>query len=115
MGHDHPRVIATLDNLGYSFSKAKMYNQAITCYKEMMTAQLSRHRGFSIDCCETLKKLIILYEKTKDVNGAIIAATDAMEHLLTQTPVPESAVIFEIEKILTDLKQKRSGMRRSGT
>ena len=115
MDHDHPRVIATIDNLGYSFSKVKMYNQAIACYKEMMAAQLSRGKGFSTECCETLKKLIILYEKAKDVNGAIAAAKDAMEQVLSETPIPESLVMYEIEQILTDLKQKRNGKRRSVT
>lgn len=113
MGHDHPRVIATLDNLGYSFSKAKMHHQAVACYKEMMTAQLSRLGGFTEECCETLKKQILLYEKMKDVNGAIQAAKSAMDRVLADTPIPESAVTFEIEQILTDLMQKRNNKRRS--
>lgn len=30
MGSDHPRVIATIDNLGYSYSKNKDYTAALS-------------------------------------------------------------------------------------
>jgi tetratricopeptide (TPR) repeat protein len=112
MGHDHPRVIATLDNLGYSFSKNKSYNQALTCYKEMMGAQLSRHGSFSSECCETLKKQIIIHEKMKDVDGAIKATNKALKRVCKDSPIPSNSVSYEIEQILVDLKQKQSNRRR---
>ncbi len=113
MGHDHPRVIASLDNLGYSFSKNKSYNQALICYKEMLTAQLSLHGFFTTECCDTLKKKILIYEKMKDLDGAIKAAKKALERVCLDTPIPENSVTYEIEQILSELKQKIRSKRRS--
>lgn len=112
MGHDHPRVIASLDNLGYSFSKNKSYNQALTCYKEMLTAQLSRDGSFTSECCETLKKQIIIYEKMKDIDGAIKATNKALKRVCQDSPIPANAVSYEIEQILESLNLKQSNRRR---
>lgn len=113
MGHDHPRIVATLDNLGYSFSKNKSYNQALICFKEMLTAQLSQFGSFTTECCDTLKKQILIYEKMKDLDGAIRATKKALEQVCSDTPVPESSVSYEIEQLLLELKQKNRSKRRS--
>uniref|UniRef100_A0A7R9ZNC9 Kinesin light chain n=2 Tax=Craspedostauros australis TaxID=1486917 RepID=A0A7R9ZNC9_9STRA len=72
MGHDHPRVIATLDNLGYSYSKGKNYQQALSCYREMLTAQISNNNNtFTQECCVTLQKQNYMHIKLRDIDGAI--------------------------------------------
>jgi tetratricopeptide (TPR) repeat protein len=107
LGHDHPRVIATLDNLAYSFSKSKSYNQALTCYKEMLTAQISHYGSFADECCDTLSKQVLIYGKLKNVDDAIQVVTKHLEsirrkseHLTAGTdPVAE-----EVEQMLKDLE-----------
>ena len=105
MGHDHPKVIATLDNLGYSFSKHKSYNQALTCYKEMLNAQLSRTGSFTMECCDTLKKQILIYEKLKKLDGAY-NATNKVLHSLGRR-ASNDPVLKEVTKLQLDLKEKR--------
>jgi hypothetical protein len=104
MGHDNPRVIASLDNLGYSYSKSKSYNRALSCYKEMMSAQLSRYGAFTPECCETLKKQIVIYEKLKDLNGAINATKKAFDKV-SALPTSDDCIV-EIQKIRSGLKRK---------
>jgi tetratricopeptide (TPR) repeat protein len=113
MGHDHPRVIASLDNLGYSFSKNKSYNQALTCYKEMLNLQISRHGAFTTDYCDTLKKQILIYEKLKNLDGAIKATKKALEKVRGGSLPSKDPVPAELEKMLSDLKEKRK--RRKGS
>ena len=105
MGHDHPKVIATLDNLGYSFSKHKSYNQALTCYKEMLNAQLSRAGSFTMECCDTLKKQILIYEKLKKLDSAHNAANKALHSLGSRGS--NDPVAKEVSKLLLDLKEKK--------
>ena len=106
-GHDHPRVVACLDNLGFSFSKMKLYHQALACYKEMLTSQVSHFGFFNLECCETLKKQVIIYEKLKDISGAIKATKKALVKIHRDTPIPLDSVSYEVEQMLMDLKVKR--------
>ena len=101
MGHSHPRVIATLDNLGYSYSKNKAYNQALACYREMLSAQLAQHGEFTSDCCETLKKQILIHAKLKDADGAKTAAKKALSSMCRSNPQ-----FGELEQILNQLGDK---------
>lgn len=78
----------------------------------MLTAQLSQYGAFTTECCETLKKQILLLEKMKDLDGAIKAADKALERVCKDNPVPEDSVTYEIEHILSELKQKQSSRRR---
>jgi tetratricopeptide (TPR) repeat protein len=107
MGHDNPRVIASLDNLGYSFSKNKSYHQALTCYKEMLSAQISHYGAFTMDCCETLKKQILINEKLKDLDGAIKKTKKALVKIRQNLESPVDPVILEIEQMISELKRKR--------
>jgi tetratricopeptide (TPR) repeat protein len=109
MGHDNPRVIASLDNLGYSYSKNKSYNRALSCYKEMLSAQLSRYGAFTPECCETLKKQIVIYEKLKDLNGAIKATKKALDKV-SALPTSDDC-IAEIQRIRSGLKRKRKNQK----
>ena len=111
MGHDHPRVIASLDNLGYSFSKARSYNQALTCYKEMLSAQLSHFGSFSTECCDTLKKQILLFEKMRNLDGAIHATQKAIDRVSQDALIPQSSVTYELENMLAELNQKKRSPR----
>jgi hypothetical protein len=109
-GHDHPRVIASLDNLGYSFSKSKAYHQALTCYKEMLNAQVSHYGSFTIECCDTLKKQVLIYGKLKNATAAEQAVNFFLEHLKSNNECTTGdPVVFELEQMLKDLKSaKRS-------
>jgi tetratricopeptide (TPR) repeat protein len=116
MGHDHPRVIASLDNLGYSFSKHKSYNQAIACYKEMLNAQISHYGTFTMDCCDTLKKQILIYGKLKNTDEAIQTVTAHLETVRANEQLtPGDLVVLEVEQMLTDLKtaKKRQKSKKS--
>eukprot|EP00934_Nitzschia_sp_Nitz4_P006780 Nitzschia sp. Nitz4//scaffold145_size56662//27448//29252//NITZ4_006558-RA/size56662-processed-gene-0.28-mRNA-1//-1//CDS//3329536580//6770//frame0 len=107
LGHDHPRVIAALDNLGYSFSKNKSYNQALTCYNEMSAAQVSHYGSFTIDCCHTLRKQLVMYEKMKNLDGATQCTRKALGLVQNVPPGSEDGVSREIERILDDLSSRR--------
>lgn len=109
MGHDNPRVIASLDNLGYSFSKNKSYNRALSCYKEMLNAQLSCYGTFTPECCQTLKKQILIYEKLKDLNGAFKAAKKVF-HKASALPTSDNCMV-EIRKICSGLKRRHKALK----
>jgi tetratricopeptide (TPR) repeat protein len=108
-GHDHPKIIATLDNLGYSFAKNKSYNQAITCYKEMLNAQISRNGSFTLDCCETLKKQTLIYDKLKKLDGAIKATKKVLQSL--NRSGSDDPIVAEVSTLLFELKEKRRKRR----
>ena len=114
MGHDHPRVIATLDNLAYSFSKSKLYNQALICYKEMLTAQISHYGSFTGVCCDTLAKQVLIYGKLKNVDDAVQVVTTSLESIEAKSEHENSLVndqiAEEVNQMLADLKsaKKRS-------
>jgi tetratricopeptide (TPR) repeat protein len=114
-GHDHPRVIASLDNLGYSFSKSKAYNQALTCYKEMLNAQVSHYGSFTIECCDTLKKQVLIYGKLKNAAAAEQAVISVLKHIQSKNEnTAGDPVIFELERMLKDLKSaKRSSKNKT--
>lgn len=71
MGHDHPRVVATLDNIAYSYSKTRDYPAALTCYKKMLRAQVSHCGTFSDECFDTFRKQVLMYEKLKLFSEAV--------------------------------------------
>ena len=111
-GHDHQRVIATLDNLGYSYSKQRAYNQALACYREMMTAQLSHYGGLTTECCVTVKKQNLMYEKLKNLDGAIKETKKTLgKYRKGFTPSHPAAI--EMGRILADLLLKREKQRGS--
>jgi tetratricopeptide (TPR) repeat protein len=105
MGHDDPKIIATLDNLGYSFAKNKSYNQALTCYKEMLNAQISQNGSFTLACCETLKKQTLIYGKLKNLDGAINATKSVLQCLDRRGA--HDPVIAETTALLLELKEMR--------
>jgi len=114
MGHDHPRVIATLDNLAYSYSKAKAYPHALSCYKEMLTAQISHYNNtFTEECCITLQKQNIMYTKLHQINDAIHDTKQALAKLYASSQTKETTQRVEhilqnllLQKIKKDKKKK---------
>jgi hypothetical protein len=101
-----------LDNLGYSFSKSKAYNQALTCYKEMLNAQVSHYGSFTIECCDTLKKQLLIYGKLKNVVAAEQAVTFILEHIKSKNEnTSGDPVVFELERMLKDLKSAKRSSR----
>jgi tetratricopeptide (TPR) repeat protein len=110
MGHDHPRVIASLDNLGYSFSKSKSYNQALACYRQMLTAQISHFGELTMECCDTLKKQIVIFGKLQNKQGAIKAVASYLESAKTRSD-QNDPIVVELEQMLVDLQsvKKRTG------
>ena len=117
LGHDHPRVIAALDNLAYSFSKSKLYNQALTCYKEMLTAQISHYGSFTRECCDTLSKQVLIYGKLKNVDGAIGVVTKHLRSIREQsergTNKENDPVAEEVNKMLIDLQSAKNKSSKS--
>lgn len=112
LGHDHPRVIATLDNLAYSFSKSKFYHQALTCYKEMLSAQASQYGSFTGECCDTLSKQVLIYGKLKNVDDAIKVVTKHLESIRTmsehKTATENDPVAEELNQMLLDLQAAKN-------
>lgn len=119
LGHDHPRVIATLDNLGYSFSKSKMYNQALTCYKEMLTAQISHYGSFTGECCDTLSKQVLIYGKLKNVDDAIQVVTNHLESIQKRSEnelsTKNGPVAEEVNQMLMDLQAAKNKSSKSNS
>ena len=117
LGHDHPRVIATLDNLAYSFSKSKLYNQALTCYKEMLNAQISHYGSFTGECCDTLSKQVLIYGKLKNINGAIEVVTKHLRSILEKSEheinKENDPVAEEVNKMLIDLHSAKNNLSKS--
>jgi tetratricopeptide (TPR) repeat protein len=79
-----PRILATLDNLAYSYSKMKDYKKALECYKNMLQAQLmtidddDKHLTTTASM-HTLKKQLLMYDKLKDRKGAMQAANTTLQ------------------------------------
>jgi len=112
LGHDHPKVIATLDNLAYSFSKSKLYNQALTCYKGMLSAEISHYGSFTGECCDTLAKQIIVYGKLKKVDDAVEVVSKYLESIQVKLEqedgVRKNPVVEELKQMLSDLKSAKN-------
>ncbi|VEU38061.1 unnamed protein product [Pseudo-nitzschia multistriata] len=108
LGHDHPKVIATLDNLAYSFSKSKSYNQALICYREMLSAEISRYGSFTLECCDTLAKQVLILGKLKKVDDALQVVNKYLESIQAKSEQEVSAandeVAEEVNQMLLDLK-----------
>lgn len=79
----------------------------------MLTAQLSHYGSFTTECCETLKKQVLICEKMKTYDTAINAVKTALERVCRETPIPEDSVTYEIEQMLADLKQKKNNRRKA--
>jgi tetratricopeptide (TPR) repeat protein len=114
MGQDHPRVVATLDNLAYSYSKTRDYTGAMSCYKKMMKAQLS-HSGtgsFSDECFDTFHKQIIMYGKLKRYKDAVNVTKETLR--LQKSMLPrDSNIIAQTKELLEELTQKMKRMKES--
>jgi len=117
LGHDHPKVIATLDNLAYSFSKSKSYNQALICYKEMLSAEISHYGLFTIECCDTLAKQVIIFGKLKKVDDAVQVVTKYLESILAKSDQENLSrndpVAEEVKQMLMDLKSAKDKSSKS--
>jgi len=90
-GLTHPLVVATLDNLAFSYSKKKEYSLGLETYHEMLQAQLSL-KVYDIECYQTLTKLNVLYEKMGDLQGAFDLTRDAYA-LQCRTLEPQDEVL----------------------
>ena len=79
LGHDDPRVIATLDNLGYSYSKHKDYAKALQCYRKLLRAQISHQGTFHADCLESFRKQLYMYEKLDKIEEAVAETKEIVQ------------------------------------
>jgi len=106
LGHDDPRVIATLDNLGYSHSKQKDFVNALKYYRKLLRAQISRSGTFTEDCFESFRKQLLMFEKLDRVEEAI---TESKEMLQLQQSMlhADHVLITKTKKLLAELKQKK--------
>lgn len=111
MGHDDSRVIATLDNLGYSYSKQKEYASALSCYRKMLRAQISRSKTFTEECFETFRKQLLMYEKLKRIPDAITETKEMMQ--LQKSMLPSNhELITKMKEVLANLKKKNERARK---
>ena len=117
MGHDHPRVQASLDNLAYSFSKSKLYNQALICYKEMLTAQISHFGSFTLECCDTLAKQVLIYGKLKQVDDAVQVVDEYLESVKARSEhekfLKNCKVFKQLNQMLIDIKSAKKSSSKS--
>jgi tetratricopeptide (TPR) repeat protein len=108
--HD-TRVISTLDNLAYSFSKNKDYASALTCYRKMLRAQALEHSIFHCECLDTFRKMILMHEKLRQFTDAIKEIQDAL--LVQKSLNPrDHRMIMELTTILEDVKRKSQSRSR---
>ena len=104
-GLDESRVISTLDNLGYSYSKMKDYNAALSCYRKMYRAQLAQSGTFSSACYETFRKEILMFEKQRRYQEAIDETKEILQTEKSMLP-RDHVIIAHSKELLSELKQK---------
>ena len=108
---DDARIISTLDNLGYSYSKLKDYNGALQCYRKMYRAQISSSSNDNGDTAypaaafESFRKQILMYEKLRRYQEAIDETIPTLQHQQNVLP-PDHEIIIHTEELLVDLQQK---------
>jgi tetratricopeptide (TPR) repeat protein len=107
---DSPRILSTLDNLAYAYSKNKEYARAVTCYKNMLRAQVSHYGTFTSDCLETIRKRLLMYEKLKLPHQAV---EDLKEVVVWQKTLlsREDPLFLETKKLLEEWTGKRNARR----
>ena len=105
LGHDDPRVIATLDNLGYSYSKNKEFERALSCYRKLLRAQLSRSSSFTQECFESFRKQLLMYEKLKRIEDAITETKEILQ-LQKSTLHAGHELITKTKQLLKSLIKK---------
>lgn len=71
----------------------------------MQAAQVSHYNIFSEACCETLRKQNLMYEKLKNVLGAVETTQEALLLQKTMLP-PDSPVVVQTKEMLEQLKKK---------
>jgi tetratricopeptide (TPR) repeat protein len=108
---DDPRIISTLDNLGYSYSKNKEYARAVTCYKSMLRSQVSLSGTFSTECLATFRKRILLYEKLKLPEQALEDTKEVLRLQKSMLP-KDHVIVLETKVILEELNQKKHKKRK---
>ena len=103
---DHPRIVSTLDNLAFSYSKNKEYASALSCYQKMLKAQVSRSGTFTEACFETFRKQILMYEKLKKFDDAI-KTTRSTLRLQESMLKNDDKIIRNTKEILAELAKSR--------
>jgi len=71
----------------------------------MQAAQISHHNIFSEDCCDTLRKQNLMYEKLKNLRGAVETTQEALLLQKTMLP-PDSIVVVQTRAMLQELERK---------
>jgi tetratricopeptide (TPR) repeat protein len=109
---DDARIVSTLDNLGYSYSKLKDYAAALQCYRKMYRAQVSAGGNtFTTGCFETFRKQILMFEKLRRYQEAIDETKETLQ--LQKSLLPrDHGFIAHTKDLLEELKQKQ---RRAAT
>ncbi|GKY95711.1 hypothetical protein MPSEU_000531900 [Mayamaea pseudoterrestris] len=103
---DHPRVIATLDNLAFAFSKGKEHSKASHCYKSMLQSQLSNDRNiFSDAAMDSFCKMMLMYEKSKRYTDAIACAQETLVIASSRLP-PSHKILHQISELIAVLEKK---------
>lgn len=102
---DNVRIISTMDNLGYSFSKNKDYASALSCYRKILRAQLSQQNTFHSECLITFRKVILMHEKLRRFADAINEIKEAI-HVQKTTNPRDHRMIMEMTSILEDIQKK---------
>lgn len=105
VAQDDARIISTLDNLGYSYSKLKDYTSALSCYRKMMRAQVSRSATFTDACWDTFRKMILMMEKTRSYAEAVDEIKEVLQMQKTVLP-REHVLIAQTKDLLDEMKQK---------
>jgi len=108
--NDHPRIISTLDNLAYSYSKNREYARAVTCYRTMLRAQISQSGTFTEECLLTFRKRVLMYDKLRLVSEAINDTKDVLR--LQKTLLPkDDALVLETKALLEELVAKKKSQK----
>jgi tetratricopeptide (TPR) repeat protein len=112
LGHDDARVIATLDNLGYSYSKHKDYASALSCYRRLLRAQVSRSGTFTEECFESFRKQLLMYEKLKRISDAMDETKEILQ-LQKSMLHPDHILIKKTKQMLEKLSKNKDRMQDS--
>lgn len=104
MGVDHPRVVATMDNLAFAHSKNRDYASALSCYRKMFKAQVKKE--FTPECFETFRKQVLMQEKLMQLAEAIEGARETLR-LAKSMLGRDDKMLADIKAVLEDVKKKQ--------
>lgn len=97
------RRVQTLDNLAYSYSKAKDYARACRCYQDMRRYQLRHYGVFNEACLESFRKQLLMHDKLRE--SGLEECVEVLQCVQTMLP-PEHAIVIQVEELVQERHER---------